>query len=638
MKKKENKNLKNKIINIPISLLFAISTIFLILNLIKLYNIENLIRYTVIGILVLLLIFLIRALKKKNIIYKIIIILLCIIYNFLNYNFYRIYSSLDNISTIVDTKVICLVTSLEEVTNIDNITESDIAILNADMDSELNEFALDLINEEGLDNILVEYDDYHQIINALLNKEVDYAFLPKNYNDIYNNSNSTEEKTELPFNIIYEEEKIIEREDSAELKNINEPFTMLLMGTDIILDSYNADTLLVMTVNPKTMSVTMLSIPRDTYAVIACTGGKHKINASGWYGDSCVVKTVEKYLDIKIDYYAKMNFQGVVSLVDKMGGIEVDVPYSFCEQNSQRQFGNNMIYVDEGFQKLNGEQALALSRNRHYWKDLCPSKYTTDGERSDITRGENQQLVIKGILNKVMTIRDLNAFYDILDTVGDNMTTNMSRETILSFYNLGKEIVKKLNSSSVDEIININKLHFKSYSATIFLSGLNLSTIVNYEESIDYVSEEMKKNLEILKKEDIKTFSFDINVVNDEDTIKYKKLTTSLRLFPNFIGKSINEALSYCNQNNLKCEKSGASNSKIIISQSITANTDISTIRSKTIIFETENIISNNNSINNKEAVYSRNVLDELEITAIRPTMWEEHCLECSFIEIDFRV
>lgn len=203
--------------------------------------------------------------------------------------------------------------------------------------------------------MLVEYDGYLEIINALLNKEVMYAFLPENYNDIYNNSNTTEDPVNLSFNILYKDQKVIEQENApVNLKDVNEPFTILLMGTDIILDSYNADTLLLMTVNPKTLNITMLSIPRDTYATIACTGGKHKINASGWYGDKCVVKTVEKYLDIKINYYAKINFIGIVELVDKLGGIEVDVPYALCEQNSQRQFGDHIIYIDEGHQTLNG--------------------------------------------------------------------------------------------------------------------------------------------------------------------------------------------------------------------------------------------------------------------------------------------
>lgn len=593
-----------KIINLFLIFIFTLITFSLIINIIKLSNIENLLRASIIIVLSILVVILSIFINKKTITCRILIIILSSIYLFLNYNFYRIYNSLENITTIIDTKTICLVTNNNDITELSNITADKIAILNSNLDKELNQFALDVINREGLDNLLVEYDGYLEIINALLNKEVMYAFLPENYNDIYNNSNTTEDPVNLSFNILYKDQKVIEQENApVNLKDVNEPFTILLMGTDIILDSYNADTLLLMTINPKTLNITMLSIPRDTYATIACTGGKHKINASGWYGDKCVVKTVEKYLDIEINYYAKINFIGIVELVDKLGGIEVDVPYALCEQNSQRQFGDHIIYIDEGHQTLNGEQALALSRNRHYWKGLCPEKYTKDGNRSDITRGQNQQLVIRGILNKLITIRDLNALYDILDTIGNNMTTNMSKENILSFYNLGKEIVKKLHSNTIEEIVNINRLGFKSYSPTIFLSGLSLSTIVNYDESIDYVSKKMKENLGLLKKEEIKNFSFDINIPQTEDTIKYKSLTTKLQLLPSFVGKSITEALNYCTQHKLKCEKSITTNGEVILTQSIPANSDLTTIKNKTIIFETENYVKDESNLEKDDSL-----------------------------------
>ena len=72
-----------------------------------------------------------------------------------------------------------------------------------------------------------------------------------------------------------------------------------------------------------------------------------------------------RLFDVNIDYYAKINFKGVVQLVDALGGIDVDVDYSICEQNSSRKWGKNTIYVEKGRQHLNGEQALAFARNRH---------------------------------------------------------------------------------------------------------------------------------------------------------------------------------------------------------------------------------------------------------------------------------
>ena len=285
---------------------------------------------------------------------------------------------------------------------------------------------------------------------------------------------------------------------------------MLLMGVDTLSSSYNADTLLVVTFNPETLTATTLSIPRDTYTTLA-NGAKHKINASGWSGDKSVVKTVSKYLGIDIDYYFKINFVGAVSLVDALGGIEVDVPYSFCEQNSKRKWGSNTVYVEKGLQILNGEQALALARNRHYWTGRCDKKYTTEGTRNDFIRGQNQQLVFKSILNSLKNVNSLDALYSILDTLGKNITTNMSRDTILSFYNLGKTILEKTEGIELSEAITIQKLFFTSYIQTIRIGNMNLSTVGHYGGSVDAIKAALKENLGLKDKETTKTISFNIN-------------------------------------------------------------------------------------------------------------------------------
>ena len=611
-KKKSNKkkNKSIKIIDILIFITFSILTVLLIINLIKLSSIETLLRIIVSIVLSMILIITIIFKNKKKMLFRVLMIILSLIYIFINYAFYRVYSSLDNITSKVETKGICLVTNTSGIESIDDIKKDDIAVVGKELDEDFYNLAKEVLEEKDKSNKLVDYEGYFEIINALLNKEIEYAFLPENYSEIYKAGSSEEEVQELNFKVLYTKQKVIENKEDTPVKMLDEPFTMLLMGTDVILDSYNADTLMVLSVNPKTLKVTMLSIPRDTYATIACTGGKHKINASGWYGDSCVVKTVSKYLGIDIDYYAKINFLGIVDLVDTLGGVEVEVPYSLCEQNSRREFGSSMIFVDEGLQTLNGEQALALSRNRHYWKGMCPAKYTSDGNRSDLTRGQNQQLVIKAIVSKLLSVRDLNQFYDILDTVGDNMSTNMSRETILSFYNVGKSIVKKFNTSNTDELVNIERLTFKSYFTNIYLSGMQLSTIVNYNESVKYVSSQMKKNLGLEKVEVIKNVSFDINEEYDPDTVKFNKLTTSVELLPNFVGKTLKEATNYCSNKNLKCESSSNDLNSIIVSQSISENSDISTIRGKTITFgikEEKAPITTKPSLDNKEQDDSEN-------------------------------
>lgn len=94
--------------------------------------------------------------------------------------------------------------------------------------------------------------------------------------------------------------------------------------------------------------------------------------------------TVERFLNVPVDYYVKFNFESFVQIVDSLGGIDIDVPVTFTEQDSKDQAG--MIHLEKGYQHLNGEQALALARTRKI--------------DSDAMRGQRQQLVIEAIAKK----------------------------------------------------------------------------------------------------------------------------------------------------------------------------------------------------------------------------------------------
>src|SRR5699024_1849850 len=137
------------------------------------------------------------------------------------------------------------------------------------------------------------------------------------------------------------------------------------------------------------------------------------------YGTDCMMDTIENYFDVTIDYYAKINFKGLVSLVDTLGGITVEVPQDLCTDNSNRE---GQVCINAGVQTLNGEQALVLARNR---KQLAAG---------DLDRGLNQQLVIEGILNKVKDMKSINQVMDVLNTVTNNLDTNFTEQQILSFY------------------------------------------------------------------------------------------------------------------------------------------------------------------------------------------------------------
>lgn len=611
--KKGNRRRNNRI-NIKLIIysfilaLLTLSNVFLIVNLIKLKDIETLIKSIVIAIIVIInILFIIKYIftffikkTQKITISLIIMIIMLALGTFLNYTFEKVYNMFNDISKNYEEYTLTLVTlSNIDVEHIGQVDDK-IGVIADETIENGYKYAKEIVEKNKVKEELVKYETYLNIVDALYTGELKYAFLPSNYVSMFFQDENYAD-IEQKLKVIHSDSKKVEVE--VVNQEVNKPFTILLMGVDTLNSSYNADTLLLVTFNPDTLGATMLSIPRDTYTKIACTGGKHKINSSGWYSDKCVVNTVSNLVDVDIDYYIKINFVGIVNLVEALGGIDVDVPYAFCEQNSSRQFGENMVYVEEGFQHLNGEQALALSRNRKFLKGQCPAKYNEKGyystnTRNDITRGLNQQLVLKGILNSLTNVRDLNTVYELLDVVSANISTNMSKDTMLSFYNIFKNIVTTSDLSNIENTLDIQKLALTVYGTRINISGMNLSMIIAHQNSINAVSNAMKENLGQKNKDVIKTFNFNINSPYEETTIGSGIYGgTTLNLLSNLVGRTKDEATSYCSSIGKTCEfeyteiTDGSYSNNQIISQSIPANYDISLIY-RPIVFNVAKVVN----------------------------------------------
>ena len=402
------------------------------------------------------------------------------------------------------------------------------------------------------------YESNEELIKALINNDVDAIFITANFKLLYSAN-----YPELDNVVILDtySKKLGNNDTVASTnKDITEPFTMLLLGVDSEYDglannaAFNGDSIMLVTFNPKTLSATMFSIPRDTYVPIACNNNKgNKINSAAAYGTKCMIDTIHNLTDINIDYYVKINFKGVVALVNALGGITMDIDKpdfsknlrvdckgKICEQNSNRQFGNNLVFIEPGKNKtLNGEQALAYARNRHQWA------------LSDFKRIEHQQAVVTAIANKTKTIRSIDTFYKLLNAVSNNIDTNMSTKEILNFYNVGKNILLN-NNFDDNNFINIQKTYLSGYDLTIYQNGYDMYTFQYYENSLKEIVKAMKENLELQETELIKTFSFS---ANKEFTIPVigKNVTSGTRneTLPNFIGSSIEYVKEWASSRNI---------------------------------------------------------------------------------------
>ncbi|MDX8363807.1 LCP family protein [Cytobacillus sp. IB215665] len=222
-------------------------------------------------------------------------------------------------------------------------------------------------------------------------------------------------------------EELVRGEKSEKREEVVHPkadnISILFMGVD---DSEargsgnsRTDALLLATFNEEEKSVKLLSIPRDSYVYIPSVGYNDKINhAHAFGGTDGAVETVENLLDIPVDYFVKLNFNAFVDLVDALDGIEVDVPITFSEQDSQDRKG--AIYLEQGLQTLNGEEALALARTRKI--------------DSDLKRGERQQLVMKAIAEKAASLGSVTKYSAIIEALGNNIKTNLTFDEMISFY------------------------------------------------------------------------------------------------------------------------------------------------------------------------------------------------------------
>ncbi|MDP4552766.1 LCP family protein [Alkalihalobacillus macyae] len=263
-----------------------------------------------------------------------------------------------------------------------------------------------------------------------------------------------------------------------------DPVSILLLG----IENYSsngkggrADTQIVLTLDPESKNVTMTSIPRDTKVEISEEkvsdkyDGNHKINSAYTYGylsqygaNKLAVETVEDLLNIPIDRYLAVDFDGFHDIVDAVGGVTVDVKYPFWEKNY---YSNDRIYFDEGVTEMNGEEALAFVRMRK--RDV----------NTVYPREERQKQFIKATINEVKsgdTIFEINKISDVLK---NNVETNLTPGEIVAL----QRKFKSMGSTSIEtkEIIGTTP------------EGSGPSYFIPDLDQLDILKKELKDSLKL---------------------------------------------------------------------------------------------------------------------------------------------
>lgn len=202
------------------------------------------------------------------------------------------------------------------------------------------------------------------------------------------------------------------REEAVDV-GAKKPISILIAGYDQRSgDAGRSDSLMVMTLNPSSQSMKILSIPRDTYTDIVGKGIKDKINhAFAFGGINMSVNTVEHFLDIPVDYYIAMNMEGFQAMVDAVGGVDVTNDLDFSID------GNHFA---KGDLHLNGKQALAYSRMRY------------EDPRGDFGRQMRQQSIIQAVIKKGASVSTLSNYGTILNAIQDHVKTNLTQDDMIN--------------------------------------------------------------------------------------------------------------------------------------------------------------------------------------------------------------
>lgn len=191
-----------------------------------------------------------------------------------------------------------------------------------------------------------------------------------------------------------------------------------------------ADTMLLVTINPKQKKTTMVSIPRDSYTEIIGYGTFDKLNHAYAFGkEQFSINSVQNMLNVPIDYYVTVDMNGLIGLVDAVGGLQITPNLTFTYEEE---------YFEEGvIRHVDGEAALRYSRMRY------------DDPEGDIGRQKRQQYIIQKLVEKLLSLNSITKYEEILQTLENSVKTNFTVEKLFQVAQTHKEALQHFDSHTI---------------------------------------------------------------------------------------------------------------------------------------------------------------------------------------------
>lgn len=447
----KNESKVSKVLSILLSFVLVISSFYLLYQVIRLNVLPSKFLFPLtIGVVVLDAIFILLLIYfSKNVVSKIVCIVLtlfiCVASCMCGYYISKTQNVLSSITNVAKHAKNTVSVVVKESSSIKNKSQlNGVSVGSLRLNEQGSKKVLKELSNEGIVLNQTEYDSMTALLEAFYNGEVDSIIINESSRsqildmEAYSNFDSN-------TRIVYQTSYKVKNNDSAtSVSDItSKPFNVLISGSDTrggFDENGRSDVIMIATVNPKTHTILLTSVPRDFYVTTACDAGDgcmqgalDKITHTGIHGTNTTKRTVEQLLGIEINYTFKVGFDTVTKLVDTLGGVDVYVEPGYAVHNEY-------INVKEGVNHLYGEEALEYARERYAY---------AEGDRQ---RTKNQQQVLMGIVKEATKPSVITNYTAIMDTMANTFSTTMSNAEITDLikYQLNNNPTWKMEQYMVD--------------------------------------------------------------------------------------------------------------------------------------------------------------------------------------------
>lgn len=424
---------------------------------------------------------------KVRIASLIISVFLCAIYGLGAYYLYRTNGALSVITAIKnlnENKISVIVLQESSIQTPDDLEGKRIGTLK-NIDREGTDKSLeDISKKTSVEFEVLDYDSVPQEVEALYHGEIDALILNEAYrtnvfnlDDYADFSSRTRVVNQTTFVTTSTNEALAVSDVTTK------PYNILISGNDTYGDVgelSRSDVNMVVTVNPMTSTVLLTSIPRDSYVSVDCgdayacaEGQMDKITHTGINGVTSTKRTVEKLLNIDINYTFRVNFSSVTKIVDSLGGIDIDVPEGQAVETFYAD--STLEGVTEGHNHLDGDRALSFARERYAYVD------------GDNQRVRNQQMVLKAIFDKATSPEIIVNYTSLLSALESAFDTTLSQNEITDFIKYQIQAMPGWKFETYQLAGDGTMLYCPSLGQDAFVTVLDQSTVALAHDKIQAV-------------------------------------------------------------------------------------------------------------------------------------------------------